>query len=291
MEPDMWLQLRDKVSKVWQLCEGMRWGAWALVMLLLSVGSGIVVSLQYDYATPWYSSSSIELLAPYGSFFRSLHFYTSQLFFFLTVFHFIFSYKKGERYSYTEWLRLLLTLPTIILLLFTGYVLRGDSTGMSAGHIAENIMLSIPFAGDLLNSFFFALQESGLRKVYVHHIIGFDLLLLALLWKHLHIYRVQLHKQTALILVTSALCLFVTAPLDVAKPGDFYLSGPWFFLGLQELLRYLSPFIAGVLTPVLLLFALSFIYPGKNYPRKILYFIAGWLLLYLFLSGIALLRT
>ena len=51
-----------------------RWGGASLISLFLSVLSGIVIGLQYDPAEPFYATTSIELVIPYGSFWRALHY-------------------------------------------------------------------------------------------------------------------------------------------------------------------------------------------------------------------------
>lgn len=169
----------------------IKWGAWALIALYFSIGSGVIVGLQYDYITPYYSSSSLDIVIPFGYYFRSLHFYTSQFFFFFTCFHLIAVFSKTDRYEKKEWLKLVTTIPVIILLLFTGYILRGDSTGSSAGFIADNIVRTIPFFSYLIDSVLLSLESSGLRKVYVQHVVGLDIVLFILLWRHLRVYRVR----------------------------------------------------------------------------------------------------
>lgn len=268
------------------LCK-IKWGGWALVTLYISLLSGMVVGLQYDYSTPYHSTTSLDLLAPYGAFFRSLHFFSSQFFFFFCCFHLISAYKKTVNQSPLEWIRLIGTLPLIILLLFTGYILRGDNTGSSAGLIAENIMLAIPLGGDAINSLFLSLSDSGLRKVYVHHVITLDFLLLLLAWNHLRIYRIVIRDYYALIAATILFSLAVPAPLEPDYLGITYISGPWFFLGLQELLRYLPVVVAGIVIPSIFILALLAAHPaGKQY-RFFLFIICAWLLGYTAFSFIA----
>jgi menaquinol-cytochrome c reductase cytochrome b/c subunit len=70
----------------------------------------------------------------------------------------------------------------------------------------------------------------------------------------------------SLIIVTAALIVFstfVNAPLrELANPNltPNPSKAPWYFLGLQELLRYFHPMVAGVIVPTLF-FGLLFVLP------------------------------
>jgi menaquinol-cytochrome c reductase cytochrome b/c subunit len=70
----------------------------------------------------------------------------------------------------------------------------------------------------------------------------------------------------SLLIVTTALIVFstfVNAPLrELANPNltPNPSKAPWYFLGLQELLRYFHPMVAGVLVPTLF-FGLLFVLP------------------------------
>ncbi|WP_458778250.1 cytochrome b N-terminal domain-containing protein [Desulforhopalus sp. 52FAK] len=268
----------------------IKWGAWSLIALYFSIVSGIIVGLQYDYSTPYYSSSALDILIPYGYYFRSLHFYTSQFFFFFTCFHLIAIYQKTEDYKPVEWIKLIATIPVIILLLFTGYILRGDSTGASAGMIAESIVHTIPILGNVIDSILLSVDNSGLRKVYVQHVVGLDVILFILLWSHLRIYRIKLvnylHISAVMLLFSSV----IYAPMDPEKLGTTYIAGPWFFLGLQELLRYFDPVIAGVIVPIIfvgLIFSIQPSHPKHKLYIKLLFF---FLLIYAGLTVVAYIR-
>lgn len=291
----MWLPLPDNnrltSATLWLLSwRQWRWGAWALVGLYISLFSGIIVGLQYDYQTPFYSTTAIDLLVPYGRFFRSLHFYSSQFFFFFSSIHLIAIFKKTEKYSRREWIQLTATLPLILLLLFTGYVLRSDSTGSSAGTIAENIIRSCPLIGASVNNLLFSITDNGLRKVYLHHVIVFDLVLLLCAWNHLRIYRLNGQDYSALVGLMLLFSVLVSAPIEPEHLGTRYISGPWFFLGLQELLRYLHPWLAGIVLPGLFLLVLFGAHPADTRLRWTLSALGLGLCLYAILSVIAWVR-
>jgi len=269
-----------------------KWGGMSLLSLYLSVLSGMVVALQYDSATPFFSASSLDLLAPFGQFFRSGHFYSSQLFFLFSLCHLaaIILARAEQQLRFAKWLLLIGSVPAALLLLFTGYVLRADATGEAAGVIAENITLSIPYLGAGLNSLLFAIEAEGMKRVYANHLIGLGLVWGVCCWDHLRRYRVGLGQHSLLLFVTVAVSLCLAAPMEPTRLGLFHIQGPWFLLGLQELLRYIQPFWAGVIFPSTVVVALACVGIENPVRRRALQFMAGWLAVYLVLSIIGALR-
>lgn len=257
-----------------------KWGAMSLVALYVSILSGVVLALQYDEAHPFYSAASLDLLIPFGIFWRSLHFYSSQIFFLLSVVHLVvILYGPADRLALGKWIWLIAGMPVALLLLFTGYVLRGDATGESAGLIAENICLSIPVIGNMLNSLLFAITEEGMKRVYANHIIGLGVLWVIFTWDHLRRYRVTVNQHGWFVLGIIAFSLVFSAPMEPMQMGVFHIAGPWFFLGLQELLRYLQPFVAGVMVPLVFMVSLGFL-QAHDWGRSARFFAGAWLILY-----------
>jgi ubiquinol-cytochrome c reductase cytochrome b subunit len=273
--------LRYKIMSIKEYFLKIQWGAKSFIALYASVLSGIVVALQYSPATPFYSTSSMDLLVPFGAFFRSLHFFSSQLFFALLVFHLlaIIIEKNGRQIPAAKWIKLVSSLIVTLLLLFTGYVLRADTTGEFAGIIAENIINSIPVFGSLLNSALFSIEISGVMKVYANHLISLGVLWGILSWEHIRRFRVNWKSHPVLVVSMLIFSAFVNAPMEPEKLGVFYVTGPWFFVGLQELLRYFQPIWAGVVFPATFCFALFFCQSKKN-GKYFLAYAALWLIIY-----------
>lgn len=265
----------------------VQWGEKSLASLYLSVLSGIVVALQYDPVHPFYSTSSLDILVPFGAFWRSLHFYSSQFFVLFSFAHFaaILVDRWPPAMATGRWLRLVFSLPVIILLLFTGYVLRADITGQMAGHIAENITLSVPLVGRWLNQLLFSISGEGLKRVYVNHLIGLGVLWGALSWQHIKRYKVSWYRHGGLLLFLLAFCFLVKAPFHQERLGVYNIPGPWFFLGIQELLRHVPVFWAAIVYPSSFIVALAlFSTERKKLRRGALLYAIVWLGSYLLLS-------
>lgn len=260
-----------------------------MVALYLSLVSGVVIALQYDPAHPYYSSSSLDILAPFGAFWRSLHFYASQLFFLLAMVHLlaIIVNRGYESLPFKRWLPLALSMVAALLLLFTGYILRADATGSSAGMIAENILLSIPLLGRFLDGLLFSIIDEGMKRVYANHLIGLGLLWLVLSWDHIRRYRISWRQQPLLVLALIGFSAVLAAPMEPEHLGAFHINGPWFFIGLQELLRHIQPFWAGIVWPAALVIALLLIHRPGTAARARLFCLA-WLAVYALLTCIGL---
>lgn len=258
--------------------------------LYFSVVSGVVVALQYDFATPFFSTNAMDALVPFGDFWRSLHFYSSQFFFLLCLGHFlaILFDKTYLRLPFGKWLPLVASLPVVLLLLFTGYVLRGDATGENAGIIAENICLSVPLVGSALNTLLFSVLEDGLKRVYANHIIGLGVVWGVLCWDHVRKYRAHLKDHALLISFTLLLSLVVQAPMEPESLGVFHRPGPWFFLGLQEMLRYVQPLWAGIVFPLTFVFALTLLRLVDTRQKQAVFYSCCWLVVYCGLTFVAL---
>ncbi|MCI5192494.1 MAG: hypothetical protein D3915_05125 [Candidatus Electrothrix sp. AU1_5] len=285
-EKKLWLPARLQQSLF-----AVRWGGHALFSLYISIVSGLIVGLQYNAAVPLYSTATIELIIPFGSFWRSLHYYSSQVFMFFLLAHLAIIFwqrdsSPAHRFTRAAWLRLSASVPVALTLLFTGYILRGDATGEAAGAIAENIICSLPLLGGYLNKLLFDSNAVGVQKVYLNHLIGLMVVGGFCVWPHLRRYTISWRHHLFLLLLLILLAPILKTPLERDHFGLLHIDGPWFFIGLQELLRYIPVFWAGIFIPATFVGALLFLPPEGRSRRITLWFMGAWLVGYTVLTVI-----
>jgi ubiquinol-cytochrome c reductase cytochrome b subunit len=177
-----------------------------------------------------------------------------------------------------------------IFALFSGYVIRYDGTGQAAGTIAEHLMLSVPFVGKALDRLLLGISNDGMNRIYAVHI-----LMGALCWgigTWYHTRRVVMPASaflTALALLAT-FSLFVHAPLDVLSSDMHLIKGPWFFLAIQEMLRGIEPFWAGIVFPAIPILAVGLL-PWIRHRRWIAALMIVWCACYIVASITAIMRS
>ncbi len=269
-------------------------GELAAASLIISIMSGFVVAYQFEPATPFEATVAIEATLAWGWFWRGLHFWSSQSFFLLLLWH---TFKKSvvlapapvlrQRF---HWSIVTLSVGLGVFALFSGYVIRYDGTGQAAGTIAEHLMLSVPLVGRALDRLLLGISNDGMNRLYAVHI-----LMGALCWgigTWYHTKRVVMPASaflTALALLVT-FSLFVHAPLDVLSPDMHLIKGPWFFLGIQEMLRGIEPFWAGIVFPAIPILAVGLL-PWIRHRRLIAALMIVWSACYIAASITAVMRS
>ncbi len=271
-----------------------RTGEITTAALLVSLFSGFVVAYQYEVAAPFISTTAIETIIPFGAFWRSLHFWSSQAFFLLLALHVYKCTGNMDRFCATRkgrihWTVVSITVPLALYALFTGYVLRFDGTGQAAGRIAEHLFLDVPLAGTAIDRLLMAITDEGLNRVYAVHILFTALCWGLGTWYHT---RRVIMKRDIFISTTAATLLaglMLHAPIDLPGQNLHLIKGPWFFLGIQELLRHMAPFVAGITFPLIPLAVLALLpwYKNRNNAYVLL---AVWFTVYTGATMVAVLR-
>ena len=271
-----------------------RSGELTLSALFVSGLSGFILAYQYEAGDPFTSTVAIDALLPFGSFIRALHFWSSQAFFLLLAWHGIKNIPESQRLGTTwhgrrYWIVLSLTLFLALYTLFSGYILRFDQTGKDAASIAEHLLKAIPLVGDLVNRLLLAKEDEGLNRVYAVHCLFTVMIWLLGTWYHLRRTTIKGDALAVVAAATVLISLLLPAPLD---PKDITLKlvkGPWFFLGIQELLRHLPPLLAGLIYPAIPIVAFSSLcIPRARYTCKVVLIL--WSISYIVLTSLLLSR-
>ncbi|MCP4579912.1 MAG: hypothetical protein GY846_26890, partial [Deltaproteobacteria bacterium] len=228
-----------------------------LSALFLCLFSGMVLIFYYrPMGNVFQNVEEITTLVPYGWFFRQLHFASGQLFVILMLIHAVdhFHRKRYRLYPVGQWQRLIFSLCLCFYTLFTGFILKGDKEGIFAARIFMNITENIPMVGGPLSRLFILPGRDLFFLPYLYHCFFLPILILYLIRTHI---RKWFPEQGFLFVGAVGLCLyalFVKPFMDI-PPGAFTSSvkGPWFFLGVQTLLKTLPAILAGIIFPVLFL--------------------------------------
>ncbi len=267
-------------------------GGAAVFLFAVLVVTGLLEMFYYVPSADRANSSVqlITILAPYGWLVRGVHYWAAQGLVVVAVLHLLRvvltgAYKSPRRFN---WLLGVSLLVLVVLLDFTGYVLRWDADIEWALLVGTNLLKSIPVVGEFLYGMLVGGSEVGSDTVvrfYAWHVFGLALLAATVIgW---HIFRVRrdggissveprlpdritrddlVRREVVGMLVALAvlLLLALAAPPAIGAPGDFsHLSGeataPWFFLWTQQLLRWGEAFPMGVLIPFGMLIVLILI--------------------------------
>lgn len=279
-------------------------GGLAVFFSIVLLVTGLL-EMYYYIPTPGQAALSVQSLAvliPYGNLVRNLHYWSAQFLVIVMTVHLLRvvwtgAYAPPRRGNYLIGLGLFIL---ILLLDFTGYVLRWDEGVRWALVVGTNLLKSIPGVGAGLYQFVIGAGEPGaatLTRFYAWHTFGLTLAVIILvIW---HIFRVRrdggiaappkkqagrawisrfdlLRREVlAMLIAAAALLLFaliIPAPIAAPITGSAAFQGdtgaPWFFLWIQVLLNKGDPFFIGVLIPVLVMVVLGLIPYILPAPKK-----------------------
>ena len=226
------------------------WGDLAFACLAVAAASGVALAVPYDGREPLNSIAAMLLLNPAAAFVRNVHFWAAQLFLLLSLAHVWDHLARATewRVGRRVWLRLTLSIPVIGFLMLSGFMLKGDAEAQQAIRIVEGVLDGIPWLGRLLS--IGLLGTAANRQVlYVHHVATATIFVWLVVAEHA---RAIWPRAVAVIessLPIVALSAVLAPVLHDGLAG--VVKGPWYFLGLQEMLHWtarpLMVVVAGVL--------------------------------------------
>jgi ubiquinol-cytochrome c reductase cytochrome b subunit len=190
----------------------------------------------------------------YGRYLRALHYLSGQCFLIFTLIHVLECFWK-ERYRTIpswDWLKLLVILPLAFLLVLTGFILKGDKEGLFAAGVMFNLAREIPVIGTGVAQLVLRPGDDFFLLPYLHHVVILPIIVLMLLVQHRKRFMPKGDMVWPVLAALSLLAIFYPLPPDIPPhQARALLAGPWFFQGIQLLLRYVPPFWAGIAWPLL----------------------------------------
>jgi len=209
----------------------------SLGLFFISMLSGIIIAFAYHPSLAFQSVQQISYLIPYGLFFRKIHYFSSEAFTLFLLLHVSLElYKNRINITSSSWNYSVFGLILVIILMFSGFVLKADLSANGAAQVAFNLIKDTPFLKWVLN----LLQDTTIfyYKFFIWHIIFLPLLLGYAIYKHTNSLHVKSEYLSIALGISALALIFFTMPSDII-PGEKVknLTSPWFFKGAENLLQ------------------------------------------------------
>ncbi len=215
------------------------YGYFSIGFFLICVVSGVFLAIPFDVNSPYSSVGSVMIGNSWGAFFRNAHYWSAQFFLIFSVLHAWEYIRKGNQIQVKKgiWFRLTLSLLIIFWVMLSGFFLKADADSLQAQRILDSLLSSVPLIGKSV-SYSILGKEGDFQIIYVHHIATTTIFLAIVIFEHSKTIWGKGKTLLILILFTSFLSFTFQAPLH--NNLDPVIKGPWYFLGLQEILHWLS---------------------------------------------------
>ncbi|HAH23377.1 MAG TPA: hypothetical protein DCL77_06425 [Prolixibacteraceae bacterium] len=208
--------------------------------LLICAISGVLLAIPYDFTRAHQSIAELLLYNPAGTLVRNFHYWSAQLFFIFSILHVYDHLKKSTETNIKNrrtWLILCLALVFLGYEMISGFILKGDTAGIQARRILASLLETVPFLGRIISSLFTGTEDNG-QVVYVQHVAAGTILLFIAVYDHVKTIWPKRKSWLIVFIGVLAISLLMRAPLGLADSNQ--VKGPWFFVGIQELLHMTS---------------------------------------------------
>jgi len=264
-------------------------GSVCLFLIALQAVTGILMAMYYAPSpdVAWESVRFVDNEVPFGGIIHGLHHWGSSAFVVMAVVHmlrvFAFGAYKGDR-RWT-WVAGVALFGVVLAFGFTGYLLPWDMKAYFGTKVGANITASLPLIGESLKKIMLGGERIGeltLPRFYALHVLVLPATLLTLAILHLQLVRLygitppwrrvgdepegervffptQALRDVSMVILVFVVLLVLASTWGAslgakADPASTsYAPHPeWYFLGLQQLLRYFpgeSQIIATVFIP------------------------------------------
>jgi ubiquinol-cytochrome c reductase cytochrome b subunit len=248
--------------------------------------SGLIVVFAYHPSLAFDSVQKINFLLPYGSFFRKLHYFSSEAFTLFLLLHVGLELIKHKvLISASSWNYSIFGFGLVIILMFSGFVLKADLSANAAAQVAFSLIKDTPF----LKYFLALMQDSSVfyYKFFIWHILFLPLVLGYAIYKHIDTLHVKAQYLSIAFGLSILSLMTLSMPRDIISGEKVHtLTSPWFFEGAENLLlNSWSPLLVNlvIIFPFVLL-VIYFYIKEKNIIKTLL---CLWLISYILISVFA----
>ena len=261
------------------------YGWVAVASVIICAVSGALLAVPYNVAEPYLSVTMLVTANPAASLIRNIHYWSAQLFLILTLIHIFDHIRKGTEKSVKSkslWFRLILSIVFAIYAMLSGFILKADGDSVQAHRILSSLVLSLPWIGSMLQQTFIG-PEGNFQVLYIQHAATATVILFVIIMEHARSLKVNLRTLLSTLAILTLISFFFRAPVNGLN--DAVMKGPWYFVGLQETLHWLSNplFVTlGVLLLLVLLYLIPWVKP--LYSKLIRHFFVVMIVLYALLT-------
>ncbi len=213
-------------------------GMLAFAAFVICAATGIMLVPTYNPGSPLDSLALLSLKNPAGAFVRSLHYWSAQAFLVLTLAHVVdhLLRRSETRVRFGIWLRLGLSVPVVVAVMLSGFLLRADAAAVQALPVLRTLLGFVPFLGTVLRQF---LTGSGadLSTIYLHHACTATVIIWLITAEHSRRILPAAHSYVWVLppLLIASLLLVPSLEWRVSTVE----KGPWYLVGFQELLHWI----------------------------------------------------
>jgi len=212
-------------------------GDLAAAAFIVAAASGVAVAVPYRPGDAYGSIAAMLLANPSAVFFRNLHYWSGQVCLIATLLH-VWDHLRARtetRVGRGVWFRLTLTLPLVVFLMLSGFMLRGDAEGRQALRIVAEATSQVPLVGWMVAALLLGIGDR-LDLLYIQHAATATIVVWLFIIEHARRVWPRVSALLAVLLATGAIATVVSPGLH--NGFDPIVKGPWYFLGLQEILHW-----------------------------------------------------
>ncbi len=254
-------------------------------LFFIALVSGLVIVFAYHPSNAFDSVQKISYLIPFGLFFRKLHYFSSEAFMIMLLLHIAMELSKKKiniNIESLSWNYSVAGVILVIILMFSGFVLKGDLSANAAAQVAFNLIKDTP----IIKIFLPLIKDDTVfyYKFFIWHILFLPLFLTYAIYKHIKFLQIKaLYFSIAMGISISAMMIF-NMPKDVVLSAKVKnLESPWFFVGAENLLsNSFSPFFINMILFIPFILLILHYYTKKKSLVNIL--LISWILVYGYIS-------